>query len=122
MIQRFLSVIAAMFLLAACETASTSSTDADGSSSSSSASGSSSASSSSSSGSSASSGSDAASAVEAAQSELATIGSAVYFDFDSSELSADAQEILDRQAAFLAGKPNLRITIEGHADERGTRE
>ena len=51
-----------------------------------------------------------------------TIGDTVLFGFDSSALSADAMATLDKQAAFLNAKPALRVKIEGHADERGTRE
>lgn len=46
----------------------------------------------------------------------------VLFDFDSYALDADARAILDRQAAWLADYPNVQVTVEGHADERGTRE
>ncbi len=53
---------------------------------------------------------------------LANVGDRVLFGFDSSELSGASQATLDRQAAFLAARPALRITIEGHCDERGTRE
>ena len=54
--------------------------------------------------------------------ELVSIGNKVYFDFDSSALSADAKSTLNAQAAFLRSNPSVRITVEGHADERGTRE
>jgi peptidoglycan-associated lipoprotein len=46
----------------------------------------------------------------------------VYFAFDSSALSEHAQSVLRRQIATIARLPRVRITIEGHADERGTRE
>lgn len=46
----------------------------------------------------------------------------VYFDFDRSELRADAAERLSRNAAFLAEHPSFVVTVEGHADERGTNE
>ena len=51
-----------------------------------------------------------------------SIGDTVLFAFDSSQLSSDAMATLDRQAAFLNAKPSYRVKIEGHADERGTRE
>ncbi len=51
-----------------------------------------------------------------------TVGDTVLFGFDQSELSAEARAILDRQASWLQRYGNLRIVIEGHADERGTRE
>jgi peptidoglycan-associated lipoprotein len=54
--------------------------------------------------------------------ELIQIGDRVLFGFDSYELTSDAKSILDNQASFLASNPSVRITIEGHCDERGTRE
>jgi peptidoglycan-associated lipoprotein len=53
---------------------------------------------------------------------LAKVGSTVYFGYDESTLSAEAQATLDRQAAFLKANPTIRIVLEGHCDERGTRE
>jgi len=50
------------------------------------------------------------------------VGDRIFFDTDSSVIRADAQQTLDRQAQWLAKYPNYAITIEGHADERGTRE
>lgn len=46
----------------------------------------------------------------------------VHFAFDSAELSATARSILDKQARWLTTYANVRVTIEGHADSRGTRE
>lgn len=46
----------------------------------------------------------------------------VLFAFDSYSLDAEARDILGRQAEWLNRYPNVRVTIEGHADERGTRE
>ncbi len=46
----------------------------------------------------------------------------VFFTLDSSELSPEADKILERQALYLKYYPSLRLLIEGHADERGTRE
>ena len=54
--------------------------------------------------------------------KLAKVGNTVYFDFDSSVLSYDAQVTLSRQSAFLQINPEAVVVIEGHADERGTRE
>ncbi len=50
------------------------------------------------------------------------VGDRVFFAFDSHELNSDAQDVLRRQAAYLARFPAKRIVLEGHADERGTRE
>lgn len=126
MFKPLFTLFAATFLLAACETASTISEEAAGTSSAdataSSASSSASASSSSSS-SSASAASDADnSALEAARAEMVSIGDTVLFGYDSSQLSADAMATLDAQAALLNAKPSFRVKVEGHADERGTRE
>ena len=46
----------------------------------------------------------------------------VLFDFDSYSLDTEARAILDSQAEWLARNSSVNVTIEGHADERGTRE
>jgi peptidoglycan-associated lipoprotein len=46
----------------------------------------------------------------------------VHFATDSSDIDSEAQSILTKQAAWLQKFPNVRVTIEGHCDERGTRE
>ncbi len=51
-----------------------------------------------------------------------TVGDRVYFDTDQTDLSAAAQATLDKQAAWLNRYNRYTFTIEGHADERGTRE
>ncbi|VAW18218.1 Tol-Pal system peptidoglycan-associated lipoprotein PAL [hydrothermal vent metagenome] len=56
------------------------------------------------------------------QEFLVTIGDRVFFDTDSSVINAAGQATLTKQAAWLNKYPQFRITIEGHADERGTRE
>lgn len=53
---------------------------------------------------------------------VAEVGDRIFFGFDQSSLSADAQATLDRQAAWLRKYGSARISIEGHCDERGTRE
>jgi peptidoglycan-associated lipoprotein len=50
------------------------------------------------------------------------VGDRIFFDTDSTSIRADAAATLDRQAQWLAQYPNYAITVEGHADERGTRE
>ncbi|WP_375640350.1 peptidoglycan-associated lipoprotein Pal [Bartonella sp. MM55XZML] len=50
------------------------------------------------------------------------VGDRVFFGLDSSSLDADAERILTRQAEWLLHYPYYSIMIEGHADERGTRE
>ena len=133
MLHRLIALVAVAFFVAACETASQTATDSAGessastssstaSTSSSSGSSGSSSSGSSSSSSSASSSGSAAAASTSAEDALAAIGNTVYFDYDSSALSGNAQGTLLRQAGFLNANPALTITIEGHCDERGTRE
>ncbi|MGH6675962.1 MAG: peptidoglycan-associated lipoprotein Pal [Xanthobacteraceae bacterium] len=50
------------------------------------------------------------------------VGDRVFFDTDSTELSAASQATLDKQATWLTRYSQYNFTIEGHADERGTRE
>lgn len=50
------------------------------------------------------------------------VGDRVFFGYDSFTLTPEAQDVLQAQARFLAQYPNVTITIEGHCDERGTRE
>lgn len=50
------------------------------------------------------------------------VGDRVYFDLDQYRLTADAQGILQRQAAWLASYPDVNILVAGNCDERGTRE
>jgi peptidoglycan-associated lipoprotein len=50
------------------------------------------------------------------------VGDRIFFDTDSSVIRPDAQATLARQAQWLSQYPSYTITIEGHADERGTRE
>ena len=132
MFQRLIALIAMTFFLAACETASQTASDSSGDSSSTTTTASSDASSSSSGdGSSNSAVSDSSSASAGAGSSTSTrtpaekltaIGNTVYFAFDSAALDPRAQQTLSRQAAFLKVNPSIKITIEGHCDERGTRE
>jgi peptidoglycan-associated lipoprotein len=56
------------------------------------------------------------------QEFLVSVGDRVFFETDSSALTATAQATLDKQAAWLNQYSNYRILLEGHADERGTRE
>jgi len=50
------------------------------------------------------------------------VGDLVYFSSDSSDLTPEAQATLRKQAQWLQQYPQFTITVEGHADERGTRE
>lgn len=51
-----------------------------------------------------------------------TVGDRVFFDTDSASIDPVARDTLTRQAAWLAANPAVAVTIEGHADERGTRD
>ena len=51
-----------------------------------------------------------------------SVGDRVFFDTDSAAIDAVAHDTLTRQAAWLAANPAVTVTIEGHADERGTRD
>jgi peptidoglycan-associated lipoprotein len=46
----------------------------------------------------------------------------VYFDYDQSNIRSEFVEMLDAHAAFLVANPTQMVVLEGHADERGTRE
>lgn len=52
----------------------------------------------------------------------AQAGDRVFYGYDSSELTGEGRATLERQAAWLNQYPNVAVTIEGHCDERGTRE
>ena len=51
-----------------------------------------------------------------------TVGDVVFFDYDKFNLTAQARTTLERQAAWLQIYPSVAIIVEGHCDERGTRE
>jgi peptidoglycan-associated lipoprotein len=53
---------------------------------------------------------------------VANVGDRVFFDTDKSSLTTEARSTLERQAAWLKKFPSVRLQVEGHADERGTRE
>jgi peptidoglycan-associated lipoprotein len=56
------------------------------------------------------------------QDFVVNVGDRVFFEVDSSELTMQARSTLDKQAQWLQNYGNYTFTIEGHADERGTRE
>ncbi|MBI1301271.1 MAG: peptidoglycan-associated lipoprotein Pal [Alphaproteobacteria bacterium] len=53
---------------------------------------------------------------------VVNVGDRIFFGTDSSDLSSAARTTLENQASWLGQYQNLTVTIEGHADERGTRE
>ena len=101
---KLLSMFAAVALLAACETASDQSASSTGTG--------------------AATGTSSTTARARSPQEILTseVGDRVFYDFDKSDLKPEARRTVERWAAFLKQYPNLTVTIEGHADERGTRE
>lgn len=57
-----------------------------------------------------------------AEDFMASTEDRVYFDFDKSNLTADAQATLQKQADWLKKYPHVAVVVEGHCDERGTVE
>ena len=53
---------------------------------------------------------------------IVNVGDRVFFNYDSAELDTDAQELLQDQVAWLKQYSDVSVIIEGHCDERGTRE
>ena len=103
---KLLSVFAAVALLAACETAPDTSASAAGS------------------GGVQSTTAPAPAGPTPGSSEdfVVNVGDRVFFAFDSSELSSESRTTLEKQAFWLRKYPQATVTVEGHADERGTRE
>ncbi|MGE0062189.1 MAG: peptidoglycan-associated lipoprotein Pal [Xanthobacteraceae bacterium] len=56
------------------------------------------------------------------QDFVVNVGDRVFFETDQTDLTPQARATLDKQAQWLANYGNYSFTIEGHADERGTRE
>lgn len=56
------------------------------------------------------------------QDFVVNVGDRVFFETDSTELTSTARATLDKQSGWLSRYPRYAITVEGHADERGTRE
>jgi len=50
------------------------------------------------------------------------VGDTVHFDYDKYNITDEDRGVLQRQAQWLAKYPQIRVTVEGHCDERGTRE
>ena len=53
---------------------------------------------------------------------VVNVGDRVFFDYDRYELKPEARAQLEKQAAWLRNFPQVTVTVEGHCDERGTRE
>jgi peptidoglycan-associated lipoprotein len=110
---KFLSIAAALLLVAACATESTDEGKTAGAGGSKSNAASSS---------SAGSVSTVSAPTAGSAEEFITIGDRVYFDFDKAEVRTSDAATLNDQAAWLKKYPNITIVVEGHCDERGTRE
>ncbi len=69
-------------------------------------------------------GAGAGSGIRAGSQEdlVANVGDRVLFDTDRSNIRADQRTVLDRQSAWMGRFPQVQVMVEGHADERGTRE
>jgi peptidoglycan-associated lipoprotein len=67
-------------------------------------------------------GAGASAAPGSQQDFVVNVGDRVFFETDSSELTEQARATLDKQAQWLGNYNRYSFTIEGHADERGTRE
>jgi len=66
---------------------------------------------------------DGSGIVSGSQEDLiVNVGDRVFFGYDSSDLDSDALELLQDQVAWLKQNSDVSVTIEGHCDERGTRE
>ena len=117
MIIKLLASATLVFFLAACSTTPKDTADSSGS-------GSSTSSSDVSSTTSSSDASSAGSVIEPGSQEdlIVNVGDRVFFGYDSSELDSDAQELLQDQVAWLKQYSDVSVIVEGHCDERGTRE
>ncbi|MDP9126764.1 MAG: peptidoglycan-associated lipoprotein Pal [Pseudomonadota bacterium] len=105
MFKKFLCLTAALLLVAACDTTS------DGSDSSSTT------------GANSKFSSNGGPAKPGTQEDLVVnVGDRVFFDYNENDLKPEARATLDRQAAWLKKYSSIRVTVEGHCDERGTRE
>lgn len=99
MLKKFLCLMAALVLVAACDTTG----DEDGLN--------------------GANGGKAGVARPGTQEDLTVnVGDRVFFGFDKSDLTPEARATLDRQVAWLKKYAAIKVTVEGHADERGTRE
>ena len=100
---KLLAMFAAVLLLAACETASDQSANTAGQG--------------------GAGGSNMSGPRAGSEEDLvANVGDRVFFDFDKSDLKPEARATIQRWSDYLKKYPNVSVTVEGHCDERGTRE
>lgn len=102
--RKFLGLVGVVALLAACETAPQDGANANAS------------------GDSSATAQTLAPAAGSAQDFVVNVGDRVFFGFDQYNVSTDARATLEKQAVWLKKFPGVTVTVEGHADERGTRE
>jgi peptidoglycan-associated lipoprotein len=96
---KILSMLAAVVLVSACETAPETGANSSGT------------------------GTSVSTIPPGSQRDLeANVGDRVFFGYDQYNLSPEARGTLDRQSKWLQQYGNVTVTVEGHADERGTRE
>lgn len=108
---KLLSTLSALMLVAACETPGTSDVTADGTGATGPGNGQ------------MGDGFGTNQIVPGSQGDLEqNVGDRVFFGYDSSVLTAEGQRTLERQAAWLKQYPSVNVAVEGHCDERGTRE
>jgi peptidoglycan-associated lipoprotein len=62
------------------------------------------------------------SAEQLAKQALDAQGYIVYFDYDKSDIKSESNAIITAHAKYLASNPSLKVRLEGHTDERGSRE
>jgi peptidoglycan-associated lipoprotein len=99
---KLFSAFAALLLVAACETSPTDTSGAGGAG---------------------GTGTGSGNVVPGSQADLAAnVGDRVFFELDSSVLDGEDKATLERQAKWLQQYANVKVTVEGHCDERGTRE
>ena len=120
--KRIIALIGAVALLSACETASQKVVSGSASSSSGSTSSSTSSSVDKKTSSVDKKKSLFAQAKQTAADKLIAVGDRVLFDYDSAKLDSSAKILLDAQSRFLRANTDLNFIVEGHCDERGTRE
>ena len=53
---------------------------------------------------------------------VTNVGDRVFFDYDKSDLTSESRDMIEKLVAWLQTHPTVTLTLEGHADERGTRE
>jgi peptidoglycan-associated lipoprotein len=102
MVSRYLALLASVALLAACEAGSNDDGSAGGTS--------------------GSTGYEHGRGDDMMQTLAPNVGDRVFFAYDSSVVTSEGQATLQRQADWLKSNAGVKVAIEGHCDERGTRE